>query len=62
MTAVQVENLGWQAGEPCYRASCPGCGTTGDVRTSPVQAKAALVAVHDSTCSVAALPLLELTQ
>jgi hypothetical protein len=44
--------------EPAYRASCPACGTTGETRSSPVQAKAALAEIH-GTCTAAAIPLPE---
>lgn len=66
MSAVQIENLSRTIGgayygpEPAYRASCPGCGATGETRTSCAQAKAALVEIH-GTCRAAAPVLPGLT-
>lgn len=63
MTAVQIECLAQTAGsywgpEPAYRATCPACGTTGETRTNPVQAKDALADIH-GTCTAAAISLPE---
>jgi hypothetical protein len=59
--AVQVERLPPESGEACYRASCPACGTAGEARSSPPQAKAALAEVHRG-CRAVALPLRDPTR